>query len=94
MKRLALIIAAAAAASTAFAWSDSGHGAIAKIAYRHLTPAAKKQFDEMLKIGVAERYHNGPMAAVWADESARTAKRPAPGTTSTSTFAPTASPSR
>jgi hypothetical protein len=68
MKRLALIIAAATAASTALAWSDSGHGAIAKIAYRHLTPTAKRQFDEMLKVGVAERYHNGPMAAVWADE--------------------------
>jgi hypothetical protein len=67
MRALAAI-ALAAASSAGFAWSDSGHGAIAKLAYRHLTPAAKKKFDALIKVGVAERYHNGPMAAVWADE--------------------------
>lgn len=66
--RAILAIATAALATASFAWSDSGHGAIAKLAYRHLTPAAKKKFDALLKVGVAEKYQNGPMAAVWADD--------------------------
>jgi hypothetical protein len=58
----------AALACASYAWSDSGHGAIAQLAYRHLTPAAKKKFDELLKFGVEARHQTGPMAAVWADE--------------------------
>jgi hypothetical protein len=58
----------AALACASYAWSDSGHGAIAQIAYRHLTPAAKAKFDALLKLGVEPRHQTGPMAAVWADE--------------------------
>ncbi len=68
MKRALLLTAIAAMSGTGYAWSDSGHGAIAKIAYRHLTPAAKKKFDELLKFGVEAKFQNGPMAAVWADD--------------------------
>lgn len=66
--RAVLAVAAAVAATNALAWSDSGHGAIAKLAYRHLTPAAKARFDKLVKVGVDARFQNGPMAAVWADE--------------------------
>jgi hypothetical protein len=66
--RSALALLAVATTTTAFAWSDSGHGAIAQLTYRHLTPAAQKRFDELLKVGVEEKYQTGPMAAVWADE--------------------------
>lgn len=51
MKLLACAAAAAAlalAASPAFAWGDLGHEVIAKIAYAHLTPAARAKVDALL----------------------------------------------
>ena len=50
MKPLACAAAAALtlAASPAFAWGDLGHEVIAKIAYAHLTPAARAKVDALL----------------------------------------------
>lgn len=50
MKRLvcATAIALTLTASPAFAWGDLGHDVIAKIAYAHLTPAARAKIDALL----------------------------------------------
>ena len=46
--RSCVLIAALAAASPAAAWGDLGHEVVAKIAYRHLTPAVKSKLDALL----------------------------------------------
>lgn len=50
MKPLACVAAAALtfAASPALAWGDLGHEVIAKIAYAHLTPAARAKVNALL----------------------------------------------
>lgn len=49
MKLLACVAAALAlSASPALAWGDLGHEVIAKIAYAHLTPAARAKVDALL----------------------------------------------
>lgn len=52
----------------ALAWSDAGHGAIANIAYRHLTPEVRAKVDKLLKTGVGKRHQNLAMMSFWADE--------------------------
>ena len=72
--------AAAAALSLmggqALAWSDAGHGAIANIAYRHLTPEVRAKVDKLLKTGVEPRYHGLAMMSFWADEVRGSDDRP------------------
>lgn len=67
-KRLITVLATALFATQAFAWSDAGHGAIARIAYRHLTPEVRAKVNVLLKVGVEKRYHSVHMASYWADE--------------------------
>jgi S1/P1 Nuclease len=45
---LSLFLPVLAAASPAAAWGDLGHEVVAKIAYRHLTPAVKSKVDALL----------------------------------------------
>lgn len=68
MKKLLPMLALTAIASTAYSWGDSGHGAIAMIAYRHLTPEARAKVDALMTTGVEKRYHNLLMTSFWADE--------------------------
>ena len=68
LSRLSVLAIAAVLSQSAFAWSDIGHGVISTIAYRHLDPAVRTKVDELLKIGVEERFRNVIMASNWADE--------------------------
>jgi hypothetical protein len=70
--RKALLTAAAFAAlisAPAFAWGDLGHEVTALIAYRHLTPAARKALDAMLASDT-DTLTAGDFAdrATWADK--------------------------
>ena len=55
-------------AGSAYPWSDAGHAAISKIAYRHLTPNVRAKVDYLLKVGVESRYRTLRMSSYWADE--------------------------
>jgi hypothetical protein len=57
--------------SLANAWVDSGHMVIAEIAYDRLTPAARVQANDLLKIGGTERTRDFLGAACWADDIRR-----------------------
>jgi hypothetical protein len=66
--RQVLVVALALVATVANAWSDSAHGAITILAYRHLTPEVQKRFDELMKTNIEPKYQSTAMAGVWADD--------------------------
>ena len=68
--RAALIaVGALAAAGTAQAWGDVGHEVTALIAYRHLTPTAKKNLDALLAADPDTLTKKSFAArATWADQ--------------------------
>lgn len=68
MGSFAAVAALSMMGGQALAWSDAGHGAIANIAYRHLTPEVRAKVDKLLKTGVEPRYHGLAMMSFWADE--------------------------
>jgi hypothetical protein len=78
MLRLALILSLASSliiqfAAPAWAWGRIGHRTIAKLAERHLTPAAKAAIAELLEPG-----ESLADAATWADEHRRELPKTAP----------------
>jgi hypothetical protein len=66
-----LFVAASMVAVSAFGWDDSGHMTIAAIAYQHLTPKAKAEAEELLKIGATDRNNDFLTSACWADDIRR-----------------------
>ncbi|BBO24009.1 MAG TPA: S1/P1 nuclease [Fimbriimonadaceae bacterium] len=63
------LFAVAGAACGAFAWHDSGHMAVAMIAYDGLTPQVKARVDALLKVGALPRSADFVTAACWADDA-------------------------
>lgn len=62
------ILAFAGIGCGAWAWHDSGHMAVAMIAYDGLTPQVKARVDTLLKVGALPRSADFVTAACWADD--------------------------
>ncbi len=68
-RRLALIIAAAAAAAYSLAWHATGHMIVADIAWRNMSPKARAEAKRLVEVKAPAKTPDFITAAVWADDT-------------------------
>jgi len=66
--RLPLAILATLVSPSAFAWFDTGHMVVAEIAYRRLTPEARRKADDLVGIASDARTNDFRALACYADD--------------------------
>lgn len=66
--RRPLLLLLAGLTTAAHAWIDTGHMLISEVAWRSMTPVAKKEVERLLKIGATDRATDFWSAAAWADD--------------------------
>ncbi len=69
LNRITAISLALLTTASAWAWGDSGHGAVMYIAYSHLNSSARVEVDRLVGLADDVRHRNLHMAAYWADEA-------------------------
>jgi hypothetical protein len=61
-------------AAPAFAWNDTGHMAVAYIAYKHLTPQAREAVDRLVALNPDVAAWSNALPASWDEDTRRLAR--------------------